>query len=52
MQRYVGYNLDREIIFDRDMKYDYSPRYYGMDRFSEEQRIQQGYQPYFNSQSA
>ncbi len=52
MQKNVGYDLGREIIFDKDMKYDYSPQYYGADRFSEEQRIQQGYQPYFNSQSA
>ena len=51
MQKNVGYQLGKEIVFNKNESYDYKPQYYGTDRFSEEQRIQQGYQPYFNNQS-
>lgn len=48
MQRNVSYQLGKEIIFDKNISYNYQPQFYGQDNFSEEQRIQQGYQPYFN----
>lgn len=51
MQKNVGYELGKEIIFDKNMNYDYQPQYYGTENFSEAQRIQQGYQPYFNNAS-
>ncbi len=51
MQKNVKYELSQEILLDKNQKYDYVPQYYGQERFSEEQRVQQGYLPYFNSQS-
>jgi hypothetical protein len=51
MQKNVAYELGKEIIFNKNMNYDYEPQYYDMENFSEAQRIQQGYQPYFNNAS-
>ncbi len=37
-------------MFENKQKYDYQPRYYDQGMFSDNQRIQQGYQPYFVSE--
>ena len=37
-------------MFENKQKYDYQPQYYDQGMFSDNQRIQQGYQPYFVSE--
>lgn len=51
MQQNIGYELGKQVVFDNNQKYNYNPRFYGQNVFSEEQKIQQGYQPFFNNQN-
>ena len=50
MQRNVGYEIGKEIIFNNKGNYDYQPQYYDQGMFSQEQSVQQGYQPYFTNE--